>query len=51
MLPYTLIKVTKPFTNETPYMPYGEAEPSTLRDQIIINYAQDMGTRCMNPNM
>lgn len=51
MLPYTIMKVTKPFTNETPYMPYGEAEPSTLRDQIIINYAQDMGTRCMNPNM
>ena len=51
MLPYTMIKVTKPFTNETPYVPYGEAEPSTLSKQIILNYSQDGGTRCNNQNM
>ena len=33
-LPYTMLKVTKPFTNEE------------LKQEIIINYAQDMGTRC-----
>lgn len=51
MLPYTMIKVTRPFTNDTPYEPYGSEEPSSLKQQIIVNYAQDMGTRCNNPNM
>lgn len=51
LLPYTMIKVTKPFTNETTYIPYGEAESSTLSKQIILNYSQDMGTRCNNQNM
>lgn len=51
LLPYTMIKVTKPFTNETTYIPYGEAELSTLSKQIILNYSQDMGTRCNNQNM
>lgn len=39
MLPYTMIKVTKPFTNEA------------LKNDIIINYAQEKGTLCVNPNM
>ena len=39
MLPYTLIKVTKPFTNEE------------LKSHIIINYAQNKGTLCVNPKM
>ena len=39
MLPYTMIKVTKPFTNEA------------LKNDIIINYAQENGTLCVNPNM
>lgn len=51
MLPYTMIKVTRPFTNDTPYEPYGSKEPSSLKQQIVVNYAQDMGTRCNNPNM
>ena len=51
MLPYTMIKVTKPFTNETLYLPYGAEEPHALRNEIIINYAQDNGTRCNNPIM
>lgn len=51
MLPYTMIKVTRPFTNDTPYEPYGSEEPSSLKQQIVVNYAQDMGTRCNNPNM
>lgn len=51
MLPYTMIKVTKPFTNDTEYIPYGSETPSSLKQQIVINYAQDMGTRCNNPNM
>ena len=51
-LPYTMIKVTKPFTNDTPYEPYGNnEEPSTLSKQIILNYAQDGGTRCNNQDM
>lgn len=32
MLPYTMIKVTKPYTNEE------------LKQQIVINYGQDMGS-------
>lgn len=51
MLPYTMIKVTKPFTNTSTYMPYGNSEPSTLSKQIIINYSQEDGTLCKNPNM
>ena len=46
-----MIKVTKPFTNDTEYIPYGSETPSSLKQQIVINYAQDMGTRCNNPNM
>ncbi len=34
MLPYTMIKVTKPYTNEK------------LKSEIVINYAQDKGTQC-----
>ena len=37
MLPYTMIKVTKPFTNEE------------LKNDIIINYAQENGTLCIDP--
>ncbi len=51
MLPYTMIKVTKPFTNTTPYLPYGASQPNELKQEIVINYAQDMGTRCKNPDM
>ncbi len=39
MLPYTMIKVTKPYTN------------SKLKQEIIINYAQDKGTACIVPGM
>ena len=46
-----MIKVTKPFTYDTEYTPYGSETPSSLKQQIVINYAQDMGTRCNNPNM
>ena len=51
MLPYTMIKVTKPFTNESPYTPYGSEQPSMFKQQLVVNYAQDFGTRCNNPNM
>ena len=51
MLPYTMIKVTKPFTNESVYTPYGTEETSQLKQQIVVNYAQDFGTRCNNPDM
>ena len=50
-LPYTMIKVTKPFTNDTPYIPYGADEPNALKQEIIINYAQEMGTRCNDSRM
>ena len=39
MLPYTMVKVTKPYTNPD------------KKDQIIINYSQDMGNTVMNPEM
>lgn len=39
MLPYTMVKITKPYTNEK------------LKQEIIINYAQEKGTTCINPEM
>ena len=51
MLPYTMIKVTKPFTNESLYYPYGSEEGNALKQEIVINYAQEMGTKCNTPNM
>ena len=39
MLPYTMIKVTKPYTNEQ------------LKQEIVINYAQEKGTTVINPAM
>ena len=39
MLPYTMIKVTKPYTNDQ------------LKKEIVINYAQDGGTRIINSEM
>ena len=38
-LPYTMIKVTKPFTNEE------------LKNDLVLNYTQNAGTRFINPNM
>ena len=38
-LPYTMIKVTRPFTNES------------LKEEVVINYAQDGGTLLMDPEM
>lgn len=39
MLPYTMIKVTKPYTNEQ------------YKQHIVINYAQEAGTYFANPKM
>ena len=39
MLPYTMVKVTKPYTNEE------------LKKDIVINYGQNMGKTCNNPDM
>ena len=39
MLPYTMIKVTKPYRN------------TKLKQEIVINYAQEMGTTVNNPDM
>lgn len=50
-LPFTMVKVTKPFSNiAAEYTKYG-GESARLMDQIVINYAQDMGTRNVNPMM
>ena len=38
-LPYTMIKVTRPFTNES------------LKEEVVINYAQEGGTVVKNPEM
>lgn len=39
-LPYTSIKVTKPFTN-----------PGELRNELVVNYTQEMGTFFVNDAM
>ena len=39
MMPNTMIKVTKPYTN------------TELRNEIVLNYAQEMGTVARNPEM
>ena len=39
MLPYTMIKVTKPYTNQS------------LKNEIVINYGQESGTVVKNPKM
>ena len=39
MLPYTMVKVTKPYTNEE------------LKQHIVINYGQEKGATCINPEM
>ena len=39
MLPYTMVKVTKPYTNES------------LKREIVINYGQEMGTAYINQEM
>lgn len=52
MLPYTQIKVTKPFSNVTGQYINHCGETGYLKDQIILNYAQDNGTRmCVNDSM
>ena len=39
MLPYSMIKVTRPFTNDK------------YKTEIVLNYAQDNGTRCNDSKM
>ncbi|MBR6692189.1 MAG: fasciclin domain-containing protein [Bacteroidaceae bacterium] len=39
MMPYTMVKVTKPYTNQE------------LKNEIIINYSQEGGTVVRNPKM
>jgi hypothetical protein len=51
MLPHSMIKVTKPFTNTSMYTPYGADAERAFKQEIVLNYAQDNGTRCNNPNM
>lgn len=41
-LPYTLIKVTRPFS---------KSSPEELKSELVINYAQENGTVCKDPNM
>ncbi len=53
-LPYTMVKVTKPFTNNTRYYPYStdnNTGETYWRQQIVINYAQNSGSLCNNPEM
>ncbi|MBQ5645164.1 MAG: fasciclin domain-containing protein, partial [Bacteroidaceae bacterium] len=38
-LPFTLLKVTKPLSN------------SAMSNEIVLNYAQEMGMECINPDM
>ena len=50
-LPYTSIKVTKPFANNTAEYTSVSGETGYLRDELIVNYAQEMGTRCVKSEM
>ena len=50
-LPYTSIKVTKPFANSTAMYTGVSGETGYLRDELVVNYAQEMGTRCLNSDM
>ena len=50
-LPYTSIKVTKPFANSTAMYTSVSGETGYLRDELVVNYAQEMGTRCLNSDM
>ena len=50
-LPYTSIKVTKPFANNTTEYTSASGETGFLRDQLVVNYAQEMGTRCVRTNL
>ena len=50
-LPYTSIKVTKPFANATAEYTSVSGEAGYLRDQLVVNYAQEMGTKCVNQEM
>ena len=50
-LPYTSIKVTKPFANTTAEYTSVSGETGFLRVQLVVNYAQEMGTRCVRTNM
>ena len=50
-LPYTSIKVTKPFANATATYTSVSGEAGFLRDELVVNYAQEMGTRCVKSEM
>ena len=50
-LPYTSIKITKPFANNTTEYTSVSGETGFLRDQLVANYAQEMGTRCVKSKM
>ena len=47
-LPFTSVKITKPFSNGTAQYTYHNGETDFLSNQLIINYAQEMGTRVVN---
>ena len=49
-LPYTSVKVTKPFANNTTEYTSVSGETGFLRDHLVVNYAQEMGTRCVRTN-
>ena len=50
-LSFTSIKVTKPFANSTAMYTSVSGETGYLRDELIANYAQEMGKRCVNSKM
>lgn len=47
----TPIKVTKPFSNQVTTYTRINGQSGMLRDEIVINYAQEMGERCLDPKM
>ena len=50
-LPYTSVKITRPFANNTTEYTSVSGETGYLRDELVVNYAQEMGTRCVRTNL
>ena len=50
-LPFTSLKVTRPFANSTDTYTSVSGTTSMLKEQLIVNYSQEMGTRCLNSDM
>lgn len=51
VLPYTSIKITKPLKTGIEERERPGGEKKSIQNDIIVNYAQEMGARCVIPGM